>query len=449
MDDVAVQAVVDRARAAGVRLVRVTYCDNANLIRAKAVPVAGLAAVLRHGVGFSVAQQALPMMYDAVVAGSGLGPVGEVWLVPDPSTFTPLPHQPSQAIVLGQFYTREGTPWAHCPRACLARQVARAAELGLEVQAAFEPEFYLLRPKDGGYEPVDQTNFAAGYAYDLSAPFLLELADTLDAMGLGVNLLYPESGPGQFEVSIPHTAALSAADRHVLLREAVRGVAARHGLLASFAPKPFLDRAGSGAHLHLSLWREGRNITYDPDDPLRLSAVAYAFIAGILEHLPALAALTIPSVNSYRRIAPRFWAGAFAAYGPENREAAVRIIAPRRGPHAMNFELKTVDNSANPYLALAAVLAAGLDGVCRDLRPGPPVDVDPATLSVEERGRLGIRPIPTTLGESLAALEADTVLLEALGEPLARSYLAVRRAEWEAMQSVSPEAEVEAHLLKY
>jgi len=449
VDEAARQALVERARAAGIRLVRVTYCDNANLIRAKATPLAGLEGVLRYGVGFSVAQQALPMLYDAVLPDSGLGPVGEVWLVPDPATFTPLPYAPHSAIVLGTFQTEAGTPWAHCPRACLARQVAQVAQEGLEVRAAFEPEFYLLRSRDGRYEPVDQTTFAVGYAYDLAAPFLAELVETLEAMGLGVHLLYPESGPGQFEVSIPHAPALAAADRHVLLREAVRGVAARHGLAASFAPKPFPDRAGSGAHLHLSLWRDGRNVTYDEGDPLRLSALAYAFIAGLLHHLPALAALTIPSVNSYRRIRPHFWAGAFAVYGPENREAAVRVITPRRGPEAMNIELKTVDSSANPYLALAGVLAAGLDGVRRGLHPGEPVEVDPATLPPEERERRGIRPIPATLGDALAALADDTVLREALGEPLARSYMAVRRGEWEALHNASAEAEAEAHLLKY
>lgn len=444
-----VQRVVNQARAAGIRWVRVTYCDNANLIRGKAVPVEGLEGAFRYGIGFSVAQQALPMMYDAVLPHSGLGPVGEVWLVPDPATFTVLPSEPRSAIVLGNFETESGTPWEQCPRACLARQVQRLAEQGVEVRAAFEPEFYLLRPCDGGYEPVDRTNFAQGYAYDLAAEFLADLVDTLSGMGLGVHLIYPESGPGQFEVSIPHAPALAAADRHVLLREAIRGVAARRHLVASFAPKPFPDKAGSGAHLHLSLWRDGENVTYDPADPLRLSPLAYQFLGGILHHLPALCALTIPSVNSYRRIQPRVWAGAFAAYGPENREAAVRVITPRRGPSSMNVELKTVDNSANPYLALAGVLAAGLDGIRRGLHPGPPVTEDPANLSPEERERRGIRELPQNLGEALAAFSGDAVLQEALGPSLARSYMAVRQGEWEALRSASPEAEAEAHLLKY
>lgn len=441
--------VVEEARTAGVRWIRVTYCDNANLIRAKGVPLEGLEAALRYGIGFSVAQQALPVMFDAVQPDSGLGPVGEVWLVPDPSTFTILPYDPRWAIVLGNFETEMGTSWSHCPRACLARQVEQLADEGLEIRAAFEPEFYLLRRRDGTWEPVDQTNFAVGYAYDLAADFLCDLMDTLERMGLGVNLLYPESGPGQFEVSIHHAHAVAAADRHVLLREAVRGVAARHGLLASFAPKPFPDKAGSGAHLHFSLWRDGQNVTYDESGPLHLSPLAYNFLGGILHHLPGLTALTIPSVNSYRRIQPSVWAGAFTAYGRENREAAVRVIAPRRGPPSMNLELKTVDNSANPYLALAGVIAAGLDGIRRGLDPGDPVEVDPAILPAEERKRRGVRALPKNLGEALAVFAQDPILLGALGESLARSYVAVREAEWKALGSASPEAEAEAYLLKY
>ena len=260
---VIMESLTERATAAGVRLVRVTYCDNANLIRAKAVPVAGLAGAERYGVGFSVAQQALPMTSDTVLANSGLTPAGETWLVPDPSTFTPLPYSPGTAAVLGDFHDEDGRPWAHCPRSCLKRSVERAAAEGIAIEAAFEPEFYLLRAD--GLEPVDGTNFAMSWAFDLSATVLVDLVDTLNGMGLDVQLIHPESGPGQFEISIRHAGAVAAADRHVMFRDAVRGVAARHGLAASFAAKPFPDKVGSGCHLHVSLWRDGRNLLYDQD----------------------------------------------------------------------------------------------------------------------------------------------------------------------------------------
>lgn len=459
-------AVNDRARAAGVRLIRVAYCDNANLIRAKAVPLDGLDGVLRYGVGFTVAQQTLPIMGDTPLAASGLSPVGEVWLVPDPDTFTVLPYNAGAAMMLGDFQTAAGDPWGHDPRASLRRAAEAAAAEGLHVQAAFEPEFYLLRrtgadnPAAGGaaaasgagaagYEPVDRTNFAMTIAFDGAHEVLRDLVDTLNAMGLDVALVYPESGPGQFEVSIRHAPAVAAADRHVLLREGVRGVAGRHSLSASFAPSVFPDSAGSGCHLHTSLWRDGQNAMYDERDRLRLSPLAYAWIAGILAHLPALCALVAPSVNSYSRLQPYSWAGAFACYGPENREAAIRVITPRRGPASSNVELKTCDGSANPYVALAGVIAAGLDGIKRGLTPGEPVEADPGSLPEAERRRRGILPLPATLAEAADALEADSTLQEILGAPLTRSYLAVRRGEWNALRDLGPVEVARRHLFIY
>ncbi|MDQ7850388.1 MAG: glutamine synthetase family protein [Armatimonadota bacterium] len=437
------------AQEQGIRFVRFTYCDNANLIRAKAVPAERLDICVASGVGFSVAQQALPLMYDAVLPESGLGPVGEVWLMPDMETLTVLPYAPGAAVVLGDFHTAEGRAWEHCPRTFLRRMSEEAAAAGLRVEASFETEFYLFRQMPEEYRPLDDTVFAQTLAFDLTHDVLLNLLDTLQRMGLEPQLFYPESGPGQFELTIRHAPALQAADRQVLFREVVRGVAARHHLVASFAPKPLADKAGSGAHLHLSLWRQGQNALYDPADPLSLSEEGYWFIGGLLEHLPALCALTVPSVNSYRRIRPQFWAGAFTCYGQENREAAVRVITPRRGPESMNFELKTCDASANPYLALGAVIAAGLDGIRRRRHPGDPVEVDPASLSVEERRRRGILPLPASLGDAIAALQQDQVLWTALGEPLGTSYLAVRRGEWLALKDVSVEEEIRQHLMRY
>lgn len=445
-------AVYDRARAAGVRLIRAAYCDSANLIRAKAVPLDGLEGMLKYGVGFTVAQQALPMMGDTPLPASGLSPVGEVWLVPDPDTFTVLPYNQGAAMMLGDFQTAAGDPWAHDPRACLRRAVEAAAAEGFEVQAAFEPEFYLLRRSDAGapgHEPVDRTNFAMTIAHDGAHEMLRDLADTLNSMGLDVALLYPESGPGQFEVSIRHAPAVAAADRHILLREGVRGVAGRHGLSASFAPSVFPDSAGSGCHLHTSLWRDGQTVMYDERDRLHLSPPAYTWIAGILAHLPALCALVAPSVNSYARLRPNSWAGAFACYGPENREAAIRVITPRRGPASSNVELKTCDGSANPYFALAGVIAAGLDGVKRGLTPGEPIETDPGSLPEAERRRRGIVPLPATLAEAVDALEADSTLQEILGAPLVRSYLAVRRGEWNALRDLGPAEVARRHLFIY
>lgn len=448
----------------GVRFVRFTWTDNAGLIRAKAVHAASLAdyvkscsdgerhtpetsrspisdhdAPVPQRVGITLAAQAMPVMYDAVIPETGLTPAGEVHLEPDWTTFAVLPHQPGHARVLADLYLSD-QPWTHCPRTFLRRMLARAAEVGLGIKAAFENEFYLLRP-DG--TPADSTVFCQTYAFDRLAPVLEAITAALEGQGIIPEMLYPESGPGQFELPIRYAPGLAAADHQVVFRETVRAVAPQHGLIASFVPKPFADQAGCGAHLHLSLWRGEVNCTADPARQTGLSAEAEAFIAGVLDHLPALMALTTPSPNSFKRIRPHTWSGAFACWGQGNREAAVRVPPPgRTGEPISNFELKTVDPSGNPYLALGAVIAAGLDGIAQNARLGAPVQQDPADLSSAEREARGIVPLPTTLEAALDRLDEDETLRAALGPDLVRSFLAVRRAEWNAMKDLAHDDEV-------
>jgi glutamine synthetase len=227
-------------------------------------------------------------------------------------------------------------------------------------------------------------------------------------------------------------------------------VAHQHGLIATFVPKLVADAAGSGAHLHLSLWRGEANVTAHPERPDQVSNDMAAFMGGVLRHLPALMALTTPTTNSFKRIQPHFWSGAFACWGYANKEAAIRV-PPGAMPGAplSNVELKTVDPTCNPYLALGAVLAAGLDGIAQQLSPGEPLAGDPGDLSDAELRENGIARLPATLGEALAALESDRVLADALGADLCRSFLAVRRAEWEAMKDLSLADEVRLLLERY
>ena len=377
---------MERARSAGVALVRIAYCDNANLIRAKSSPwLDGLEAVLRDGIGFSVAQQALPIMGDVVLPASGITPAGETWLVPDPEMFTPLPYSAGAATMW------ETSSPRRMRRGSTARAGASGAPSPRRPPRARDPSRVrtgILPDARGGRRiGADRPHELRDDRRARPRPHIHPGTgvDTLAAMRLRVELVYPESGPGQFEVSIDHAAALGAADRHVLLRDAVRGVAYRHDAAASFAPKPLPNSAGSGCHLHLSVWRDGRNILYDPHDPLYLSREGSAWVAGLVHHLPGLCALIAPSVNSYARLRPHAWAGAFTCYGLDNREAVVRIVTPRRGPGSFNVELKTADGSANPYLALAGAIAAGLDGLRRELSPGTPIDGDPALLPEGDR----------------------------------------------------------------
>ncbi|MGF1570933.1 MAG: glutamine synthetase family protein [Nodosilinea sp.] len=433
-------------RETDIRFVRVVWCDSGNVIRGKAIHIEALADCWEIGVGLSAAQMAVPVVADAVAPGSGLGPVGEVWLVPDWSTFQVLPYAPGQGRVMGNM-VKDGQPWPWCPRQFLMRMVERAAVLGLTVKAAFEPEFYLLRRQGDAVLPADPTAFAMTLGMDINHTVVDAIAAALIAQGLAVEQYYPESGPGQQEISVRYTDALAAADQHIIYRETVKAVAHAHGLVASFLPKVFADAAGSGCHLHLSLWRGDTNLL--PDGAGGLSALARHFIAGLLYHLPALMALTTPSPNSYRRLRPHSWSGAFCTWGVDNREAAVRVPSNPGPPSPTHLELKTVDGAANPYLALGSVIAAGLDGIQQQRPLGAPIDQDPGSLSEAERAERQISRLPESLEPAIAALAQNLVLLEALGAPLAQTYRAVRQAEWEAMKAMSLAEEVALLLNRY
>jgi glutamine synthetase len=324
----------------------------------------------------------------------------------------------------------------------------------LRLDAAFENEFYLARvDNEGRFMPFDRSNCFSSIGMDNANPIIIDIIEALEKQDIAVQQYYPELGPGQQEISVRHTAALRAADQQLMVRETVRGVAASHGVYASFAPKPFPDQAGSGCHIHFSLWdtASGRNALSDPAGPYGISSLGHHVIGGVLAHLRGLLALTAPTVNSYRRLQPRFWSSAYSCYGPDNREAALRIPSQFWGREAesTNFELKPCDPSCNPYLALGAVIAVCLDGIARGLTPVEAVTVDPATLSEDERERIGAARLPLTLDEALMALEQDEVLTEALGAPLAREYLFVKRAEWEAFQDQGLEFELDQHFYKY
>jgi glutamine synthetase len=437
--------MIQDLKRAGVDYVRILWCDNANVIRAKAANV-NLLRDSFEGVTMTVAQMALPVMFDAVAPDSGLGPVGEVRLEPDWSTLKILPFAPGHAQVLSNMIM-DGKPWGHCPRDFLRAQINRLREHEIEIRAAFENEFFLLRKSGDSYESADKTVYGMTSSMNEHRDFISEFSQALEAQGLQPEFYYPESGPGQQELSVRYSDALGAADNQIVFRETARGIAHKHGLVASFLPKLFDHAAGSGCHINLSLWQEDKNITGDAYHQTGLSQTARHFIAGVLAHLPALTALTIPTRNSFRRIRPHFWAGAFGAWGYDNREVAIRVSRGKSG--ASRFELKAADASANPYLALGAMLAAGFDGIEKKLEPPREVTVDPGLLGEAERKANHVHALPTSLGQALEELQKDKVLLEALGAERAKTYSAVKKMEWEALKDVTLEDEVKLLAERY
>jgi len=447
------ERVAEAARKAGVRLVRFLYTDNGGVTRGKATHIEGLQDRMRDGIGLTVAMQAMNML-DQLAAVEGMGPVGEIRLVPDPETFTVLPYAPHSAAMTVDMCNHDGSPWEACPRSFLKRQIAACAAAGFTVQAAFECEFTLAtRNAEGTYTPLDESLCFSSVGMTMAAQVMDAIIAAFEAQGIEVDQYYPELGHGQQELPIRHAPALAAADRQVFFRDTVRNVAYQHDLYASLAPKPFPDQAGNGAHIHFSLWDKAgkRSVMYNPNDQYGISRLGYHFIAGILNHLPALLALTCPTYNSYRRLQPHFWSSAYTAWGPDNREGAVRVPSQFNSDRAgsTNAELKSSDASSNPYLALGGLLAAGLDGVKRELTPDEPTLIDPGNYSDEERASRGIQRFPATLKEALDNFERDMVLMDALGPLLSRSYLAVKRLEWESFSKEDLSFEVKHHFWKF
>jgi glutamine synthetase len=459
--DPAIAKVAAQAQADEISLIRFLYADHGGIIRGKAASAEVLPARMVTGIGHTVAMMAMSML-DHLQPVEGMGPVGEVRILPDPATFVTLPYAPGAGAMVADLVQPDGEPWDACARTYLRQAIADLAAHGYAATAAFEPEFTLGRREaspDGGPDrlvPVDDSLCYSATGFHQAHDYAVELQRALQAQGMQVENYYPELGHGQQEMSVRHAGALRAADNHVLYRETVRGIAFRRGMWASLAPKPIADQAGNGCHLHLSLremgpdGQPGEPVFYDAADRYRLSETGYRFIGGLLAHLPALTALTCGSVNSYRRLAPQMWSSAHTVYGMDNREAAVRICSPMRDDPAgsVNLELKPSDSSANPYLALGACIYAGLDGIRRKLDPGEAVNVDPATLTDDQRRAVGAHRLPASLAEALDALEADELLMESLGDLRRRAYLAVKRSEVAAFADADPTYECFEHFTK-
>lgn len=448
-----IDRVVQKAADAGVRLIRFLYTDNGGITRGKVTNVTRLYDRIGDGIGLTVAMQAMNML-DQLAPVEGMGPVGEIRLTPDPATFRVLPYADKAAAMTVDMLKLDGTPWEACPRSFLKRQIKAAADLGIALQMAVEFEWTMAtKQPDGNYVPLDETLCFSTTSMTIAHQVILDIVEALEAQHIPVELYYPELGHGQQEMTIHHTDPLAAADHHVFARETIRNVAYKHGLYASLAPKPFLDQAGNGGHIHFSLWdtKSGRNLMYDASGAYNMSATGMSFIAGILEHLPGLLALTCASYNSYHRLQPHFWSSAYAAWGPDNREGAVRVASRYKSDEegTANAELKAADLSMNPYLAYGALIVAGLDGVRRKLNPGEPTLVDPGNYSDAERKKLGIKRYPTSLKETVDALEQDKVLTGALGPLLTASYTAVKRLEYQTFSQQDDAYETKHHFWKF
>jgi glutamine synthetase len=448
----AAESVVDQLAGQGVVGVAATWVDNSGVTRVKAVPLRRLPSAAAWGIGASPVFDAF-LVDDSITAGRYAGgPVGDLRLHPDLSRLTVLAEQPGWAWAPADRYTQDGTVHPQDQRSLAKRAVADLAAAGLTAMAAFEVEWAVGDAAAGD----DFVPAAHGPAYGYTrlserSEYLRDVLIALDRQGVVVEQIHPEYGAGQFEVSVAAEDPVGAADTLVLVRETVRATSARHGMRASFSPKVLAEGVGNGGHVHLSLWRGEQNLFTGGGQQHGLTDDAAAFTAGILLRLPALLAIGAPSVASYLRLIPQHWAGAFQAWGPENRETALRVVtgSPGNQGRAANLEVKAFDLAANPYLVVAGLVYAGLAGLRDGARLPPSIDVDPATLSDDERAQRGILSLPTTLGDVADAFEADPVLTEAFGSELAATIVDVRRAEAELFAGAAHEDVVAAVRWRY
>jgi glutamine synthetase len=445
---------LESERVAGIA---VTFVDTAGITRVKGVPLAGFERAAAWGVGATPVFDAFGAD-DSIAATPVANPAGDLRLMPDVERVVRLAGQPGWAWAPGDRYTQDGQPHPGCARLLAARMTERLGAAGLTALAAFEVEWVVYRadPTLAHPSPARPVPAASGPAYGMTRlielnDYTVELLRALAAQGVQVGQLHPEYAPSQFELSVAPECPVSAADTSVLVRATIRAVAARHGLAVSFAPSVSDPGVGNGGHLHLSIARDGDNLFTGGEGTFGLTVEAEAFTAGVLARLPALLAVGAPSVSSYLRLLPSHWAGVFTCWGLENREAAVRLVTGSVGEQdrAANVEFKCFDQSANPYLLVAGVLAAGVAGLEDGARLPEPIHADPAGLSAEERSRVDARRLPEKLAESLSAFEADPVLTGAFGPEFTETIAAVRRAEIEKFAGASNAEIIEATRWRY
>ncbi|MGW0816714.1 glutamine synthetase [Streptomyces viridiviolaceus] len=438
----------------GVHGVVLAYVDTAGIGRVKTVPTAKLASAAAWGVGMSPVFDTF-LANDAIVSTDVLGsPDGDLRLYPDLDRLTVLAAQPGWAWAPVDRITQEGEPHPACGRTVLRRVVAEAAERhGVTFRAAVEIEWAVGRgdAPDGAFVPaVSGPAYGATRQVELS-DCAADLLAALAAQGVEVDQFHPEYAAGQFEISVGALDPVAAADRSVLVRQTIRAVAQRHGLRVSFAPAVLARGVGNGGHLHLSAWRDGGNLHAGGQGRYGMTADAEAFTAGVLARLPALTAVTAPSPASHLRLKPSQWAGVFTAWGRETREAALRFVTGTAGvrEHAANLEVKPVDLAANPYLALACVIAAGLDGLVSSASLPEETTGDPARFDPADAAARGVRRLPASLAESVEAFRSDQVLRAALGTVLADAVIAVRQGEIEAVAGLDDDQVAAAYRWKY
>ena len=428
-----------------VKFIRLQFVDIFGILKNVAITVDQLEAALNNEIMFD----------GSSIEGFVRIEESDMYLRPDFNTFTIFPWRPSPnrvARLICDVYLPDGTPFPGCPRGVLKKTLQKAEEMGFKFFVGPELEFFLFLTDENG-NPTLQTHDNAGYfdlgPVDLGEDARRDMVLTLEEMGFEIEASHHEVAPGQHEIDFKYDDALYTADNVVTFKLVVKTIAQRHGLHATFMPKPIFGINGSGMHTNMSLARvsDGKNAFLDPNDKLQLSKEAYYFIGGLMKHAREFALVTNPLVNSYKRLVPGYEAPVYIAWSPKNRSPLIRVPA-KRG-QATRIELRNPDPAANPYLAFAAVLAAGLDGIKNKIEPPEPVEENIFEMSEEERAKRGIGSLPGSLEEAIKEFENSTLMRETLGDHIFEKYLEAKKLEWDDYRTKVHQWEIDSYLTKY
>ncbi|MGH2489597.1 MAG: type I glutamate--ammonia ligase [Candidatus Limnocylindria bacterium] len=444
-------AALKLAEDMNLGFVSLQFTDIDGHVKSVQVPMHQLEEAVEHGKWFD----------GSSIEGFARIAESDMFLVPDLATFSPIPWEPGldadgrkletgSARVICDVFTPNGDAFPGDPRQVLRRQLEKAKALGYTFNTGPELEFFLLRMREGRIEPLPHD--AAGY-FDLSADLATdvrkEMMNDLEEIGIEVETAHHEVATGQHEIDFKYANALRTADNAVTFKTTLKAVAARHGLHATFMPKPIFGINGSGMHTHQSLWddKKAANAFADAKDPYGLSAVAKSYIAGTLEHARGMIAVLAPLVNSYKRLVPGYEAPVYIGWARINRSALIRIPQISHGQlNSTRIELRCPDPSTNPYLAFACMVAAGLDGIERKLTPPDPVEENLYHFDAAKLASRKIRQLPGTLSEALAELQADGVIAEALGEHVFERFVEAKTEEWDEYRMQVTSWEVDRYL---
>ncbi|SEW21042.1 glutamine synthetase family protein [Halobacterium jilantaiense] len=439
------QAVLDEIEAEGIDFLRLQFTDILGTVKNVSIPAHQAEKAFTEGIYFD----------GSSIEGFVRIQESDMRLDPDPDTFAVLPWRSNgeggSARLICDVVDREGNAFAGGPRQVLKNVLARAEEMGYSVSIGPEPEFFLFEKDEEGNATTDAHD-NGGYfdlaPKDLASDIRREIIFTLEEMGFEIEASHHEVARGQHEINFKYDDALTTADNIATFRSVVRAVAEQNDVHATFMPKPIGEINGSGMHSHISLFDEdGENAFADDDDEFNLSETAYQFMGGVLEHAPAFTAVTNPTVNSYKRLVPGYEAPVYIAWSDVNRSALIRV--PDAAGVSARFEIRSPDPSCNPYLALAAVIASGLDGIETGADPGDAVREDIYEFDDEKRAEYGIETLPGNLGEAITALEADSVLQEALGPHVSEKFAEAKRQEFSEYKASVSEWETDRYLEKF